>query len=78
MKSTTALTAHQAPTQLFLIQLARIARLALCAMAAPPSGSRPTPWSIVEKSVPKVTTALRRPPQRSHAQLALIMGTSVR
>ena len=30
----------------------------------------------MEKSVPKVTTALRRHPKRSHAQLAHTMGTS--
>ena len=76
MKLTTALTALRVPTQLFLIQLARIAQLALCAMVAPRSGSRPTPWFIVEKSVPKVTTALKRHPKRSHAQLAHTMGTS--
>lgn len=78
MKSTIALTALQVPTQLFLIQLARTAQLALCAMVALLSGSRPTPWYIVEKSVPKVTIALKRHPARSHALLALTMVTSVR
>jgi hypothetical protein len=62
MKLTIALTALLVLTQLFSIQLARIAQLDLCATVAPRSGSRQIPCYIAEKSVPKVTTALSRRP----------------